>query len=323
MTKRLSYVAAERDLRLCSADVHESPRAEDLLIDGHVLPLPILTNFVLVATPQQPDNLPIELPLETIATRSGFDINNRRFAAVKISIGKPQSQWAFSTDGKNRCESYLVNTLQNSLENAGLRREVATVEPELEQAMREPMSTCLFFSSGNMVCTGSSNPYSAMYCVHLTATLIRKTKPEYCTPRCKVENIVASVQLFPSLNHTEPDKVNPHKRRRKSQDTGPIEQPKHVLPLTEIAKAFGLEANYEPDLFPGAIFRPNSNDDGQVVCFLVFPSGQCVITGAKKTTAVYSRFKWFYIQITRAILEIAPHASYIPSHMRRHVRAHA
>ena len=300
-----TFEEAQRALELSPADEHEEPPVEALLsADGVLLPLPLLTNFVVVAAPH-PDVPAVQLKLEQIAERRGFDINNRRFAAVKISLGRPQQRCAHPAPpppgaGLGACADFVARTLAAS-PRAPPELGDAEAERELAEGLREPMATCLFFGSGNMVCTGASNPYTAMAAVHQTARLIREVNPEYGTPVCHIENIVASVQLLPHRPRAAP---RPSKRRRRQSEAST-----EALPLRRLAEVFGLEANYQPELFPGAIFRPGVQEsDAPQICFLVFPSGQCVVTGAKSTRDVYQRFKAFYLRLCEVLMQLGGEA---------------
>jgi TATA-box binding protein (TBP) (component of TFIID and TFIIIB) len=297
MARFETFAAAQHALELSPADEHEEPPVESLLsADGVLLPLPLLTNFVVVAQPQ-PSPRPVRLRLEQIAERRGFDINNRRFAAVKISLGRPQQRCAHAepAGAAGACADFVARELAR----ARSPRELAAprAEQAVASALREPMATCLFFGSGNMVCTGASNPYTAMAAVHQTAALIREVNPEYRTPVCQIENIVASVQLLPAGAAAGAPRAK-RRRRQPEAESG-------RLPLRELAQSFGLEANYQPELFPGAIFRPGVEASGAAqICFLVFPSGQCVVTGAKSTREVYRNFKAFYLRLCEALLQM-------------------
>ncbi|MFC6907109.1 hypothetical protein [Halalkalicoccus tibetensis] len=60
--------------------------------------------------------------------------------------------------------------------------------------------------------------------------------------------------------------------------------------LTQLALVAGLEqAEYEPEQFPGLIYRGNESES----VFLVFASGKVVITGVTTNEAVYQSFQNF------------------------------
>ena len=113
--------------------------------------------------------------------------------------------------------------------------------------IRSPRTTCLLFASGNMVITGSSNEHESRlaarkYCAVLQAC---KLKVQFC--EFGIQNIVASANVGFTIN------------------------------LQDIADEFSSYASYDPDLFPGLIFRSVKPK----LVFLIFRSGKIVITGAK------------------------------------------
>ena len=66
--------------------------------------------------------------------------------------------------------------------------------------------------------------------------------------------------------------------------TGELEEKQN---LTALAIGLGLEkTEYEPEQFPGLIYRPNSHD----CVILIFATGQVVITGARDFTTAEQAF---------------------------------
>lgn len=119
--------------------------------------------------------------------------------------------------------------------------------------LKTPRSTCLIFSSGNLVVTGSRSEAEALlasrrYC-HILAKFLDRTVR---MRRFQIQNIVASVEL------------------------------PWAMDLVAIANVYQTYCSYEPEVFPGLIFRLQD-----VVVLLIFRSGRIVITGAKcrKTAA--------------------------------------
>ena len=125
--------------------------------------------------------------------------------------------------------------------------------PGLVFRLKKPKTAILIFSTGKMVCTGAKSEKKAKQAVKKVIKELKKSgiiipgKPEI-----KVVNIVASANLF-----------------------GRIE-------LEDAAYSLG-RTMYEPEQFPGLIYRMN---DPKVV-ILVFASGKLVCTGATKEEIVY------------------------------------
>jgi TATA-box binding protein (TBP) (component of TFIID and TFIIIB) len=330
----MDLISLEREMFLCTTDEDECPRVHDLVLGKSVLPLPILTNFVVVASPNiSGEQMPSELPLEQIAQRPGFDINNRRFAAVKVTVGASKLSNPSDVWPDDACERFCADNFVRGLADTKLASELSEPDESLcvSGAACNSTATCLFFASGNMVCTGASNPYAAMRAVYMTAALIRQSVPGYRNPTCQIENIVASVQMYPLLQSMSESDTgsDPSAKRKKTgaaikRSVSSTDVPGE-LNLCKIAKYFELGASYEPELFPGAIFRPTTGEDGadgkDSMCFLLFPSGQCVITGAKRTASVYTKFRDFYIDITRCILDCSDTScAYVPASIKVEIR---
>jgi TATA-box binding protein (TBP) (component of TFIID and TFIIIB) len=193
--------------------------------------------------------------------------------------------------------------------------------------------TVLLFRSQRWVCTGATNPDEAVMCTLRAAADIRDIYPFFPNPVCVVQNIVASANLFPLLQpgaESVAAQLSPEGASRLSAaamlaggarapreaaaalpqcaarsgllpGSGPLAGAgaARALPLKELSASFGLHANYKPELFPGAIIRLNG------VCFLVFDSGACVITGAKCPRAMARAYTDFLWTVSVHLLEIA------------------
>jgi len=115
--------------------------------------------------------------------------------------------------------------------------------------LREPRSTALIFSSGKMCVTGVRSTHNATLAAKKFAYIIERVgfKPNDFLD-FKVQNIVGTTDVgFP-------------------------------IRLEGLVYAHSAFASYEPELFPGLIYRLVSPR----VVFLIFVSGKVVITGAKK-----------------------------------------
>ena len=119
-----------------------------------------------------------------------------------------------------------------------------------------PKTTALFFASGKVVCTGARTVNAARLAVRKFARMVSATGVVIVLRDFRVQNIVAS-----------------------STCKAPVDLP-------AVQRAHTIAASYEPELFPGLIFRPVHDTQGPV--FLVFKSGRVVVTGAKTTAALES-----------------------------------
>jgi transcription initiation factor TFIID TATA-box-binding protein len=113
--------------------------------------------------------------------------------------------------------------------------------------LREPKTTCLLFSSGKCVITGARSSHNASLAARKFAYILNKLSFSNRAIDFKMENIIATTDVgFP-------------------------------VRLEGILFAHAKFASYEPELFPGLIYRMLSPK----VVLLIFVSGKVVITGAK------------------------------------------
>lgn len=155
--------------------------------------------------------------------------------------------------------------------------------------IREPKATALIFSSGKMVCTGSKSETDARLAARKFARILQKLEMEVTFKEFKVQNMVGSCDVrFP-------------------------------IRLEGLAATHSHFCSYEPELFPGLIYRMI---DPKVV-LLIFVSGKVVLTGwfLKNNYAVkklYSCVLIIFITLCIQVLRkeriyIAPLKTYIPS----------
>jgi transcription initiation factor TFIID TATA-box-binding protein len=125
--------------------------------------------------------------------------------------------------------------------------------PGLIFKIKRPRTSILIFGTGKMVCTGAKSSKEANKAIK---KVVREMKKSGIIipgkPRTKIVNMVASGNLG------------------------------GLIDLERSAYALG-RTMYEPEQFPGLIYRVN---DPKVV-FLIFASGKIVCTGATKEDDVY------------------------------------
>ena len=126
--------------------------------------------------------------------------------------------------------------------------------------IRNPKTTALTFSSGNIVCTGSKNIDESLLACRKYTRLLQNAGIKVSFKDFKIQNIVASVGVeFP-------------------------------LKLHELAESNGPYVSYEASLFPGAVLRVSNPK----VVFLLFRSGKIVITGARDIADIERAFLCIY-----------------------------
>ena len=129
--------------------------------------------------------------------------------------------------------------------------------PGLVFKLKDPKTATLIFGSGKMVCTGARSEKEAGKALRKVVRTL-KNGGIIITGKLEVEvvNIVASVNLGGSID---------------------------LLEFYELEIGMGGRIIYEPDQFPGLIYRMK---DPKAV-FLVFSSGKLVCTGTRKEEDVY------------------------------------
>jgi len=131
--------------------------------------------------------------------------------------------------------------------------------------IREPKTTALIFSSGKMVCTGAKSEEQSRLAARKYARIVQKLGyDEVKFLDFKIQNIVGSCDVqFP-------------------------------IRLEGLAFAHGNFCSYEPELFPGLIYRMVKPK----VVLLIFVSGKVVLTGAKVRDETYEAFENIYPVLT-------------------------
>ncbi len=163
--------------------------------------------------------------------------------------------------------------LQNIVSTANLKcildlREIALKAKNAEynpsrfaaviMRIKEPKTTALIFSSGKMVCTGARNEEESRLASRTFAKIILKLGFPVKFSEFKVQNIVASCDV------------------------------KFPIRLEGLANDYLKYCSYEPEMFPGVIFRMV---DPPKIVLLIFVSGKIVITGAKNREDIYKTYQ--------------------------------
>ena len=127
--------------------------------------------------------------------------------------------------------------------------------------LREPRATALIFASGKMCVTGTKTTHNASLASKKFAIIIEKVGfKTQSVIDFKVQNIVGTADVgFP-------------------------------IRLEGLVYGHSTYASYEPELFPGLIYRLGNPK----VVFLIFVSGKIVITGAKTEKDMSDAFTKMY-----------------------------
>eukprot|EP00887_Chlorella_sp_A99_P000792 scaffold5.g792.t1 len=117
--------------------------------------------------------------------------------------------------------------------------------------IREPKSTALIFASGKMVVTGAKSENEARLAARKYARILQKLNNPNMVGSCDVK--------FP-------------------------------IRLEGLAGTHALFSSYEPELFPGLIYRMAQPK----IVLLIFVSGKVVLTGAKRREDLIAAFELIY-----------------------------
>lgn len=126
--------------------------------------------------------------------------------------------------------------------------------------IREPKSTALIFASGKMVCTGAKSEHESRLAARKYARILQKLDFPVTFKEFKIQNMVGSCDVrFP-------------------------------IRLEGLGSTHGVFCSYEPELFPGLIYRMVVPK----IVLLIFVSGKVVLTGAKRREEIYTAFENIY-----------------------------
>ena len=146
-----------------------------------------------------------------------------------------------------------LEKLATTLENAEYNPEQF---PGLIFKIENPKASSLLFSSGKIICTGTKSIPEAKHAIsRLVEELGKVDITVTVTPDITVQNMVASGSVGGALN------------------------------LNEIVFKFD-NTEYEPEQFPGLVYKLTSSPVLSNITFLLFGTGKIVITGAKSEAQI-------------------------------------
>ncbi|RMZ90973.1 hypothetical protein DV736_g1816, partial [Chaetothyriales sp. CBS 134916] len=168
--------------------------------------------------------------------------------------------------------SGLIPTLQNIVATVNLdcRLDLKTIALHARNAeynpkrfaavimrIRDPKTTALIFASGKMVVTGAKSEDDSKLASRKYARIIQKLGFNAKFTDFKIQNIVGSCDI------------------------------KFPIRLEGLASKHHMFSSYEPELFPGLIYRMIKPK----IVLLIFVSGKIVLTGAKVREEIYQAFE--------------------------------
>jgi len=126
--------------------------------------------------------------------------------------------------------------------------------------IRDPKTTALIFQSGKMVCTGAKSEHEARLASRKFARVVQKIGFPARFTEFKIQNMVGTCDVhFP-------------------------------IRLEGLVYEHGRFSSYEPELFPGLIYRMVNPK----IVLLIFVSGKLVLTGGKSRKDIYEAFGKIY-----------------------------
>jgi len=126
--------------------------------------------------------------------------------------------------------------------------------------IRDPKTTALIFRSGKMVVTGAKSEEAARTGARKYARIIQKLDFPARFADFKIQNMVGSCDV------------------------------KFPIRLEGLAYKHSHYSSYEPELFPGLIYRMVQPK----IVLLIFVSGKVVLTGGKLRKEIYAAFEQIY-----------------------------
>ncbi|CAF2265493.1 unnamed protein product [Rotaria magnacalcarata] len=126
--------------------------------------------------------------------------------------------------------------------------------------IRSPRTTALIFTSGKMVCTGAKTEDDSIQAARRYARVIQKLGFPAKFLDFKIQNMVGSADVSFKIR------------------------------LEALALAHESYCSYEPELFPGLIYRVIQPK----IVLLIFSSGKVVLTGAKERREIHEAFELVY-----------------------------
>jgi len=207
----------------------------------------------------------------------GKDVGN---GAVSGGVGMSEKQnHGISTPAETPAAqtgmSGIVPTLQNLVATVNLdcRLDLKTIALHARNAeynpkrfaavimrIRDPKTTALIFASGKMVVTGAKSEDDSKLASRKYARIIQKLGFNAKFTDFKIQNIVGSCDV------------------------------KFPIRLEGLASKHHNFSSYEPELFPGLIYRMMKPK----IVLLIFVSGKIVLTGAKVREEIYQAFELIY-----------------------------
>ncbi|KAJ2942684.1 hypothetical protein O0L34_g11225 [Tuta absoluta] len=212
--------------------------------------------------PQTPQNM--MSPMITSGSLAGPPLLNQASPAQPMTPMTPHSADPGILPQLQNIVSTVNLNCKLDLKKIALHARNAEYNPKRFAAVimriREPRTTALIFSSGKMVCTGAKSEEDSRLAARKYARIIQKLGFTAKFLDFKIQNMVGSCDV------------------------------KFPIRLEGLVLTHGQFSSYEPELFPGLIYRMVKPR----IVLLIFVSGKVVLTGAKVRQEIYEAFDNIY-----------------------------
>ena len=190
---------------------------------------------------------------------------------INTNIYNNNTNFLSTEDEIEKCKPQLQNIVSTAdlcckleLRKIALQAKNAEYNPKRFAAVimriRQPKTTALIFASGKMVCTGAKSEQDSRTAARTYAKMISKLGYNVKFTNFTIQNIVGSCGVNFNIS------------------------------LEGLYASNGKHCSYEPELFPGLIFKMVEPK----IVLLIFVSGKIVLTGAKKKEQIYEGFRIIY-----------------------------
>ena len=221
--------------------------------------------------------------LNKIKTAENKNIIEKDNKNSQSQITKEQTKNTFSKYSKNTNEIKIMPVIQNIVSTADLccniqLRQIALQVENTEynrsrftgliMRIKEPKTTALIFSNGNIICTGAKTEEDSKKACRKYAKIIKNLDYPVVFKDFTIQNIVGSCDVHFKINLRE---------------------------LYNYMVYYNCNVFYETELFAGLIYhyldKNKENGEPKVnIVFIIFNSGKMIITGAKKREQIYNSF---------------------------------
>jgi transcription initiation factor TFIID TATA-box-binding protein len=157
---------------------------------------------------------------------------------------------------RTNMSSLNLEAISNLLPNAKFEKQKFAA---ITIRLGEPTCTVLLFTSGKMVLTGCKSLLDCILASQIVTNILTTGFPGNCfqLQDIKIQNIVGNALIKLEADET--------------------------IDLPRFYSDFNIFCTYQPNMFPGLIYRPTTLP----IVLLIFFSGKVVITGAKNMQDVY------------------------------------